>query len=511
MSHVLRVLLVDDEYLAIEDLLSMINWEENGFEIVGTARSGKQALKLLSEKPVDLVVTDISMPGMDGITLVEEARKQYPDLIFLLLTAYVEIEYMKKAFQQGVEDYLIKDEITSQLLTQKLNKVRTKMLSHRVETYSHLQKLFQEYFCSSTSVIPPSLSCYGSRIFFYCIVTPDILYPMASFTDNLIIDHPYTTLTIIQSALSRVEEFNYPGLDQFCSFLAFNNKIILLLDMTSSVSVSQTLNMLQQFGSALLKFLKQTLPYSYSFFYSPFPISLEEIHADYFQRQTSLRGRYFMKGNQVLSISTPLLSVSNSKIDLKEDMLVQFYQDTPDQLPDFLNHQLQTIISERNYTGLFTFIQVCFAFLEHRLPGFGQNPAYRDYTDLPSLSAFINKQFELLIEKDKNNLSHDIRQAITYIAEHCHNPELSLQEIADHVSLSVTHFSRMFKSETGDTVGDYITSYRMQKACRLLKETNQKIYEISEAAGYSSPQYFSQVFVKQFGIKPLDYRKKNRI
>ena len=110
MSHLLRVLLVDDEYLAIEDLLSMINWEENGFEIVGTARSGKQALKLLSEKPVDLVVTDISMPGMDGITLIEEARKNFPDLVFLLLTAYAEIDYMKRAFQQGVEDYLIKDE-----------------------------------------------------------------------------------------------------------------------------------------------------------------------------------------------------------------------------------------------------------------------------------------------------------------------------------------------------------------------------------------------------------------
>ena len=75
MSNLLKVLLVDDEYLAIEDLLSIINWEETGFKIIGTARSGKQALKLLSEKPIDLVITDISMPGMDGITLIEEARK----------------------------------------------------------------------------------------------------------------------------------------------------------------------------------------------------------------------------------------------------------------------------------------------------------------------------------------------------------------------------------------------------------------------------------------------------
>ena len=183
--------------------------------------------------------------------------------------------------------------------------------------------------------------------------------------------------------------------------------------------------------------------------------------------------------------------------------------ETPERLPYFLEEQLKTITYSRNYTGLFEFLQVCLSFLEHRLPNPAPKPDYENCKDLPSLSAFLINQYKLLIEKD--SLSHDSRQAISYITKHCDNPELSLQEIADHIGLSVTHFSRIFKTETGETVGDYITTYRMQKACQLLKETNQKIYEISEATGYSSPQYFSQVFVKQFGLKPLDYRKRNRI
>ena len=506
MSHPLSVLLVDDEYLAIEDLLSMINWEETGFEIIGTARSGKQALKLLSEKPVDLVVTDISMPGMDGITLIEEARKNFPDLVFLLLTAYAEIDYMKRAFQQGVEDYLIKDEITSQILTEKLRKVRVKMLSNHAKSYSHLQKLLREYFNSGAAALPSALSSYGSRQFYYCIITPDILYPM---TDDISADHPVTALSIIQSALPYMEEFSFQTVRQFCSYIAYNNKIILLLDLSAPVSVLQIMDMLRQYGQSLLGLLSQKLPYSYSFFYSQFPLTLEEIHTDYFRKQTPLRGRYFLKGKQILSLDSPSLSVSGIRTDFKEDTLIRLYQETPERLPHFLEEQLKTVTASRNYTGLFAFLQVCFSFLEHSLSDSAPKPDYEDCKDLPSLSAFLISQYKLLIEKD--SLSHDSRQAISYIMERCGNPELSLQEIADHIGLSVTHFSRIFKAETGETVGDYITTYRMQKACCLLKETNLKIYEISEATGYSSPQYFSQVFVKQFGLKPLDYRKRNRI
>lgn len=506
MSNLLKVLLVDDEYLAIEDLLSIINWEETGFKIIGTARSGKQALKLLSEKPIDLVITDISMPGMDGITLIEEARKDFPDLVFLLLTAYAEIDYMKRAFQQGVEDYLIKDEITSQLLTKKLKKIRVKMLSHHAEAYSHLQKLFREYFNSGTAVLPSALSSYRNRQFFYCVITPDILYPL---TDDISADHPVTALSIIQSALPYIEDFSFKTIHQFCSYIAFNNKVIIILDLSSPSSILQIMDMLRQYGQVILDLLAQKLPYSYSFFYSQFSLTLEEIHTDYFRKQTPLRGRYFLKGKQILPLDSPSLSVSGIRTDFKEDTLIRLYQETPERLPYFLEEQLKTITYSRNYTGLFEFLQVCLSFLEHRLPNPAPKPDYENCKDLPSLSAFLINQYKLLIEKD--SLSHDSRQAISYITKHCDNPELSLQEIADHIGLSVTHFSRIFKTETGETVGDYITTYRMQKACQLLKETNQKIYEISEATGYSSPQYFSQVFVKQFGLKPLDYRKRNRI
>ena len=104
MDHKIRVMLVDDEYLAIEDLKTLIDWESAGFEICSSASSGRQALRIFREKPVDLVITDISMPGMDGISLIEQLKSLKSDLLFLLLTAYAEVDYMKKAFRLGVQD-----------------------------------------------------------------------------------------------------------------------------------------------------------------------------------------------------------------------------------------------------------------------------------------------------------------------------------------------------------------------------------------------------------------------
>ena len=89
MQKKIQVMLVDDEYLAIEDLKTLIDWNALGFEICATARSGRQALHAFESAPADLVITDISMPGMNGITLVEQLQQKNPRLLFLLLTAHL--------------------------------------------------------------------------------------------------------------------------------------------------------------------------------------------------------------------------------------------------------------------------------------------------------------------------------------------------------------------------------------------------------------------------------------
>ena len=123
---------------------------------------------------------------------------------------------------------------------------------------------------------------------------------------------------------------------------------------------------------------------------------------------------------------------------------------------------------------------------------------------------FILQSAAQLYASKNPNLPYEIKEAIGYITKHFHEESLSVQEIADAISLSATHLSRVFKIATGDTIWDYLTKLRIRKACHILRTSNVKIYEVAEMVGYTSPQYFSQVFQKQIGVKPLDYRKKER-
>ena len=102
------VLLVDDETSMLETLVQSIHWQQYGVDTVLTAADGMQALEVLSEHAVDLLITDIKMPHMDGLSLLREVRSIYPNTHCIILSAYEEFEYAKQAMQLGVENYLLK-------------------------------------------------------------------------------------------------------------------------------------------------------------------------------------------------------------------------------------------------------------------------------------------------------------------------------------------------------------------------------------------------------------------
>ena len=103
-----RVLLVDDEENVLEILKSTIQWQELGVELLLTAQDGQHALEIMEQQRIDLLITDIEMPCLDGISLIRQVRTLYPDTRCILLTAYGEFEYAREAISMGVENYLLK-------------------------------------------------------------------------------------------------------------------------------------------------------------------------------------------------------------------------------------------------------------------------------------------------------------------------------------------------------------------------------------------------------------------
>jgi two-component system response regulator YesN len=107
MSNV-KVMIVDDEQLSRNGLIDLIGWEKFGCTVVASAENGREALNLLTQTEPDMIITDICMPFVDGLELIEQARKLYPDITIVIISAYSEFEYAQRAIRYGVRSYILK-------------------------------------------------------------------------------------------------------------------------------------------------------------------------------------------------------------------------------------------------------------------------------------------------------------------------------------------------------------------------------------------------------------------
>lgn len=504
----IRVLLVDDEYLALEDLKTIIDWESAGFQIIGTALSGKQALRLMDREHADLVITDISMPNMNGIDLIREIKKCYPDTLFLLLTAYEEVPYMKSAFALGVEDYLSKDEITSDFLTDKLLSIREKFYSMASLKKSYIQKKVQFFFNHSSEVCPEELQTAFSGKYSYCVVIPPLsvasLHPALECTDNC-------GTSTYMSLLHHCEAFDFTQdtrLKNVCTFYSYRQEIIMIIRV-ESLSSEYTLSQLMYHFSELLGNSIQTqLKQQATIIYSPYALAFSSLRQDYLHRRNNFKARLFLANNHVLKTNLSRLWLNDHPLTLNASDISRLYPDDFSLLMKKLDENYRQIVDEHNYTGFIEFADTCIYFLEQHSPECTAGIRSCQFSDFKELYHILTDSLLSLSEKKAAVCSPDTQKAVSYIHKHYGDDSLSIQEISEHVGLSATHLNRVFKHDMGITIWDYLTKHRIDKACEILAGTNAKIYQVAEMTGYSSAQYFSQVFYKYTSVKPLDYRRK---
>ena len=139
----IKALIVDDDFLVRMFLKQLIDWESQGFELIGDACGGEEALELIDQFSPDLIITDLSMPGMDGIELIEQARAKLPDSYIIALSCHGEFEYVKEAMKQGANEYVLKNLLDAPGLCKQLEIARTKLenAAQRAEQTDKLRHL----------------------------------------------------------------------------------------------------------------------------------------------------------------------------------------------------------------------------------------------------------------------------------------------------------------------------------------------------------------------------------
>jgi two-component system, response regulator YesN len=484
----LTVILVDDEYIVLKGMEAMLMNQTRVNLQVYTACDAEEALKDILRIMPDAVIADISMPELDGLTMMEKAKEQGYTGEFIIVSGYEKIEYLKRAIQCQVVDYLLKP-INRENLIDKLCKIdlSKKQLQETV--------LFEIKMCMLQNKHAQDVHIDSNDI--------RRLFP-----------HKYITLCVLSGAEDKQAELIRNNLSPYFEkmisfhqgtliifFLNFNARLeleklyeiwrICLEDLPWNIGISpvqsvgqliEDINQKANFSlyfRALTEMLLTMLPIE--------PAELEHIHNiikyengtfsmilnaiqndigfqlyfdHLFQNTTSLT---LAHAKAFLEIAVYNLAIFGTGINSK--LVIQTYK-----------YQLQQISDYHSFKNLLQEI----------------------------LTNFWHK--ETSSEGNNVNYSDKIYKSILYIKQN-YAEDLSLDRLANHINLNPSYLSYMFKKEVGMTFLQYLQNIRLERACVLLKSSpNLPVETISEQVGYHTPTYFFKIFHAQFGISPNQWR-----
>lgn len=498
----LRAMLVDDDMLSVEYMRNLIDWNVHGFQVVGTAYNGKQALKQFRQTSPHLIISDISMPLMDGIQLAKEVRAESPATHMVLLTAYDEFDYVRNAMKIGVDDYIIKSELTADVLSACLDKCRE--LIWRENHVSAL--LFQQAIVSYCSegedfvlqqYTDPIITQFFREQHCFLLFTQDI-----PVTAN---SHPFQPLPANQllSGLHQILGDVFPPqnavLPGGCGLLAYSESAV--------KRICSRYGSIQDLSSIARSQLQELTGRSISVFYTRRPIPFSRI-AELVQHQNeALHIRCFCSGaGGCYPMEDATSQPSYYQKPISEQELTQLVQcETRQQLSQKLQALLNPeFLASCRFRAVQQQVNRILDFLQEN---YRSSLPRTELYDYPSVCAFITSSILQIHEQSRQKYRVEVRKAMAFMQSHYANPELCISMIAQEAGISNSRLSVIFKEDTGMTVNQYLTHHRIEIAKQLIQSGKYKIYEVAEMVGYTNSQYLSTIFYKETGQYPTDFKK----
>lgn len=526
-----KVIFVDDEEIVREGIRDRIPWNRLGFELVGTAENGRDALQMVQEHPVDVVITDICMPYMDGLELTEAVKGIAPAVKIIIISGYDQFEYAQNAIKLGVQDYILKP-LTSREVETLLQKVK-KSLDEEKSDKDYLEGLQRQ--------IKASLPLLRERFLNRLVCGPVTEVEYAQSCSYLSIQVPGPGCFVMVVDLDVQEEaYEQSQLMQFAVFniaselaaqtceecLVFCNKhgqtVIIMPQSSSDQPAEEEFPLARKIQTFVQEKLRVTLSIGVGnpvVHWKDLPVSYDEaLHA--------LEYRFLLGKNQLIHIAdmekqqSPFSRPVSEEKKLLRNIKVGTLEDT-DQDIEAIFAQLEK--SDIHRCKLYIqelIVQLKLVFYELGInqpedPGsLGSTLlSMMDFQQVQTLAEIKEwlkrecKEAHRYIAEHRVSATRQlVEQAQTYLRDHYADCNISLSSVCRHLNVSVSYFSMIFKKEVGETFVEYLTKYRLEQAKHLLKSTDYKTYEIAEATGYSDPQYFSTVFKKQVGVSPSEYR-----
>jgi|GEM_PF-4539443 len=518
----LKVLLVDDEMIVRKGLKALVDWQKYEMEVVAEAPNGEKALEIIHQTPINLVITDIRMPIIDGLELTRRIKQDDPQCKVLLLTCYNDFEYVKEALEIGASGYLLKTDMEEEdgHLENTLRKIQleVKKWKENQETVRELQRQAEQTVPLLREKWLKSLLDGGE---------------LGDYTE-------------------KAAKLGLAWLERPClMLLAMNLEHFNLEEEPQFRSVSDTNHLAIQLGNG----------YLFAMIEKPYHISLQKQQQWEIEWINKFHARLFHKivGSSQLYYCTSVgihAIISNYYHLLNAGQYHSFYQSakgvfdtrlmqlpSPYQEVEFKEwNELRQMVMIRNWEVVRELLAKGFDQITKQKPDvesvrrfvveailtitdglqsnshiitsvWGSNKfdfmekakAIQSFTELVDWIYVGIEQLEEERSTFIGGMSKVIGQALEYIEQHFHT-DISLDDLSIHVGLSKSYFSSTFKKATGKNFVDYLLKLRIEKAKVLFRETDLKIYEVAEAVGFQDPKYFAKSFKRIEGISPNQYK-----
>ncbi|MCU6712939.1 response regulator [Paenibacillus sp. J5C_2022] len=504
----LKVAIVDDEMVVRIGIQSLIPWRDHGFEIVGDAEDGEQAVSLIEREKPDIVLTDIVMPGMDGLQLIEYVKNHHPLIHICVLSSYSEYDYVRRALKLGADDYFLKASMKPNELLQLLEEMKSRVsIRHAPAAEATSTTDFGSLLNGSIPAqLEDMMEAQPCRLLVIRAhrhnqsrqAGSEVTQAMLRLLEQQLNEAEGQTVIANKSGewIAILPENEYG--DTADDFIAAAKRF---LNVTVSIGCSETVI---DRGALAQAYDEAGLAWEYCF------------HGG--------TGKVYVLGEYEYALGD-----SCNDTDAAPRRLLQQLEQSGDKdirsnvdlvIRCLRERKVQKTQSMELFLEIWHVMKQCLkrrgidrGFGEHK--PFGM-PVYERIMHIETMDE-AEQLFDTLLQYydewvsgwKKATFSSDIRKLLDYIHEHYREP-ISLKDAADYINLSESYLTHLFKRDTGKSVVEYISELRMNEAAALLRNTDSPSYAIAEAVGYANINYFGRIFKKRMGVSPSQYRDRFR-
>lgn len=534
-----KVVVIDDKPLIRRSLIETIRWDALGCEIAGEAENGLEAKEVIRKVQPHLIISDIKMPGLDGLSLTEYVKQYLPDTKVIIITGYQEFEYAKKAIQLGVYDLVLKpidNGVMEDIIQKAIESIREQLKKE------HYQKQLLEENDRYKIKIDRSLRALQSQFLLEIIKGRRVSdriegeeivnLHLADMNFSVILarirsSDQQVVRGVVNGAVKLMEHFK-EACDMGFVDLMVNQDLVFVAFHRPGKSAREHRVQMKRCLYAMNDRLLKEQGSLCCFAVSRITNDVAKIEECFKDMVEILNQNYFTAEENILFQSSCTLSVSpDTGYLLKE--LNQFYTDL-EQMEDGERDQkildmVGKIVQETKgdeFRIKCMLSEICITLLRHYSEKFHKGDLKRNTNKvMEEINGLVDIRDarEYLVDfireirknlQAENRLTHPLAQGTMDYIRQNYKQNITLTQVADTLCVNSSYLSRLLKKETGENFVDLLAGFRIDIAKRLLDEPGSKVLDVCERVGYSDYAYFYQVFKRVEKISPSEYKKRGK-